>query len=248
MCSPTRTGHTFGNWYSAKTNGTVITKDTTVTAKEDHTIYASWSANSYTVTYDTNGGTACSPTTKSVTYGEEYGTLCSTTKNGFEFNGWWTGDDDGTKVEATTKVTATSNHTLYAHWTATSTCPAKKLVIVIDNSSSTSSYSKAKKKAEKIAKDLKVGEVVVKKYKEGVETYTKGLYVDADIYVYIGDFEFGVHSGTATKARKAFKDAKDRGNIIYCIGVGKAAEGRDGCDTNMEELCDYYIDDFKACE
>lgn len=65
--------------------------------------------------FDPNGG-SCSPSSKTVTYGSAYGTLPTPTRTGYTFDGWYTAASDGTKVTSETKVTATGNHTLYAHW------------------------------------------------------------------------------------------------------------------------------------
>ena len=70
---------------------------------------------SHSVTFDPNGG-SCSPSSKTVTYGSAYGTLPTPTRTGYTFDGWYTAASDGTKVTSETKVTATGNHTLYAHW------------------------------------------------------------------------------------------------------------------------------------
>ena len=51
------------------------------------------------------------------TYDAQYGTLPTPTRIGYTFAGWYTAPTDGTKVEATTKVTATTDHVLYAQWT-----------------------------------------------------------------------------------------------------------------------------------
>lgn len=40
---PTRMGYTFDGWYTAKTGGAKVTKDTVVTATANHTLYARWS-------------------------------------------------------------------------------------------------------------------------------------------------------------------------------------------------------------
>ena len=69
-----------------------------------------------TVTFDPNGGSV-SPTTKTVTIGSTYGTLPTPTRTYYNFDGWYTAASGGSKVTASTTVTATSNHTLYAHWT-----------------------------------------------------------------------------------------------------------------------------------
>ena len=67
----------------------------------------------YTVTFNANGGTV-SPTTRTVASGTAVGTLPTATKKGYKFDGWYTAASGGTKINATTKVTA--NVTYYAHW------------------------------------------------------------------------------------------------------------------------------------
>ena len=113
--TPTRTGHKFLGWFTSATGGTQVTPSTKVTTTETHTIYAHWQADTYTVTYDANGGSV-SPASKNVTYGGTYGTLAKPSKSGYDFAGWYTAASGGTKVTSSTKVTATSNHKIYAHW------------------------------------------------------------------------------------------------------------------------------------
>lgn len=116
----TRTGYTLDGWYTAASGGTKITSSSTVSTASNHTLYAHWTANTYTVTYNVNGGNALSTTTKSVTYNSTYGTLATPTRTGYTFNGWYTASSGGTKIENSTKVTITANQTLYAQWTAKS--------------------------------------------------------------------------------------------------------------------------------
>lgn len=81
------------------------------------TFYAVWkSAPTMTVTFNANGGSV-SPISKTVTYGATYGTLPTPTCTYYNFDGWYTSASGGSKVTASTTVTATTNHTLYAHWT-----------------------------------------------------------------------------------------------------------------------------------
>ena len=54
------------------------------------TLYAQWTANTYTVTFDANGGSTAVPTSKVVTYGGAYGTLATTSLAGYTFSGWLT--------------------------------------------------------------------------------------------------------------------------------------------------------------
>ena len=116
-----RTGYTFLGWYTASSGGTKISSDTKITGTV--TYYAQWSINSYTLTYNVNGGNAVSPASKSVQYGSAYGTLPTPTKSSnaeytYVFAGWYTAASGGTQVTANTTMGA-SNTTIYAHWTAT---------------------------------------------------------------------------------------------------------------------------------
>lgn len=116
-----RTGYTFLGWYTASSGGTKISSTTKITGTV--TYYAQWSINSYTLTYNVNGGNAVSPTSKSVQYGSAYGTLPTPTKNSdaeftYAFAGWYTAASGGTQVIANTTMGA-GNTTIYAHWTAT---------------------------------------------------------------------------------------------------------------------------------
>ena len=69
-----------------------------------------------TVSLDANGG-AVEPNDKTVIYTGTYGELPVPTREGYDFEGWFTQKEDGEKVEDTTVVATTEEHTLYAHWT-----------------------------------------------------------------------------------------------------------------------------------
>ncbi len=111
-----RPGYTFNGWWTAASGGTQVTAATEVTTMADHTLYAHWTANDYTVSFDTQGGSEADSI--SVTYDAVYGTLSTPSRTGYTFDGWWTAADDGLQVMAATTVYTASNHTLYAHWTA----------------------------------------------------------------------------------------------------------------------------------
>lgn len=108
---PTRMGYTFRGWYT----DTALTKAflfTTMPA-EDVTLYAKWEANTYTLHFDSDGGSAAADQT--VTYGQPYGALPTPEKQGYTFTGWQMAD--GTAVNANLTVTRTEDHTVYAVWT-----------------------------------------------------------------------------------------------------------------------------------
>ena len=115
---PTATGYTFKNWNTkADGTGTSYSSGASYTTNAALALYARWTANSYTVTFNANGGTT--PTaSKSVTYKNTYGTLPTPTRTGHSFAGWFTTASGGSQVTTSTTVTTASAHTLYAHWNA----------------------------------------------------------------------------------------------------------------------------------
>lgn len=116
MPTPTREGHTFNGWYTAKTGGTKITSTTKVSITDEQTLYAQWTANTYIVTFNGNGGTS-SKSSQSVTYGGTYGTLPTASKDYYDFNGWYTAANGGTKITSSSAYNTAGNVTLYAQWT-----------------------------------------------------------------------------------------------------------------------------------
>ena len=109
-----RKGYTFLGWFTAKTGGSEVTPTTKVTTTVDHTLYAHWRANTYKVTFTTDGGSAVSAIT--VTFGGTYGTLPTSKKDGYTLLGWFTAKTGGTKITPQTVVTTAADHTLYAQW------------------------------------------------------------------------------------------------------------------------------------
>ncbi|MDD3304213.1 MAG: InlB B-repeat-containing protein, partial [Clostridia bacterium] len=115
--TPTRTGYTFNGWYTGTNGtGTNITASTTVTNTSNHTLYAKWTINNYTATFNANGGSTASPSTITKSYGSQLGTLPTTSKTGYTFKGWYTATSGGTQISTTTTMPA-SNVTYYAQWT-----------------------------------------------------------------------------------------------------------------------------------
>lgn len=116
--SSSRTGYTFDGWYTAASGGSKVSSSTTMTTDlmvQTVTLYAHWTANTYTLTYNANGGSV-SPSSKTGKYNSAWGTLAVPTRAGYEFKGWFTSASGGTQVTATTKITG--NLTVYAHWEA----------------------------------------------------------------------------------------------------------------------------------
>ena len=78
---PSRQGYQFTDWYLDDTKydfNTAVTGNMTLTAK--------WTANSYTIAFDTNGGSAIDPITQN--YGTAIAAPANPTREGYTFIGW----------------------------------------------------------------------------------------------------------------------------------------------------------------
>lgn len=69
----------------------------------------------FKVSFNSNGG-SCSTSGKNVTYTATYGDLPVPTRTGYTFKGWYTSASGTAKITSDSKVTITSNQTLYAQW------------------------------------------------------------------------------------------------------------------------------------
>ncbi|MDE7163914.1 MAG: InlB B-repeat-containing protein [Clostridiales bacterium] len=112
---PKRVGYTFGGWYTARTGGTRVYDSTTVTATQNHTLYARWNVCTYNLDYDV---TVADEYKKTVEYNKQYGALPTPTQVGYDFVGWK--DGEGNTIVASSLVQPTNylsgTITLTAQW------------------------------------------------------------------------------------------------------------------------------------
>lgn len=124
-----RTGYTFGGWNTlANGSGDLYSSGGSYTANAGVTLYAKWTINTYTLTYDdntSNGGTVPTDGSSPYDYNSTVTVKANTgslVKTGYTFAGWNTAaSGSGTSYAATGSVTFTlgaANVVLYAQWTA----------------------------------------------------------------------------------------------------------------------------------
>ena len=113
-----REGYTFVGWFTAAENGTEVTNATICKQAANHTLYAHWKANNYTIYLHENNGVD-KTTTLDVTYGQTYTLSALADMMGYTFDGWFTAAEGGKKYESTTySYISNEDLDLYAHWTA----------------------------------------------------------------------------------------------------------------------------------
>lgn len=113
---PTKTGYTFAGWTIDGQAVDGIGKGTYGDIEAD----ANWTANTYTVTFDVNGG-ASQLQPISVVFEQEYRIDTIPTKEGHIFDGWFDQKDVGVCYATADGVSTrlwdkAENTTLYAHW------------------------------------------------------------------------------------------------------------------------------------
>ena len=120
----TNTGHTMTGWEERQPdkvknyNVNAEVKDTWIDSRAPKIdLYAVWSPNTYTISYNANGGSGA-PTAQTKTYDTDLTLTTSTpTRSGYTFDGWNTkSDGSGTNYSAGGKFTTNANTTLYAKW------------------------------------------------------------------------------------------------------------------------------------
>ena len=115
ITDPTKSGYTFDNWYTTSGYTTLFNFNNAITS--DTVVHAKWDAipvPTYTVTFNTDGGSAVASQT--VEQGQK-ATRPSTapTKSGYTFDDWYTDTTYTTKFNFSNAIT--SDTTVYAKWT-----------------------------------------------------------------------------------------------------------------------------------
>ena len=112
----TKTGYTFGGWYTNDSySGSTIAAIST-TATGDKTFYAKWNVNSYDVTLNTNGGTINNGNVTSYNYGVGAILPIDVTKTGCTFGGWYESENFTTPLVSILTLTDLGNKEFYAKW------------------------------------------------------------------------------------------------------------------------------------
>ncbi len=224
---PSETGYTFGGWYTDSdcTDAWDFTNDTVTS---DTTLYAKWTANTYTVSFNANGhGTA--PSNQTISYGNKATKPSNPTASGYTFGGWYTGKSCSSSTAWDfSSDTVTSNTTLYAKWTK-STVSIKSAKVTLKTTSYTYN-GKAKKPA---VKSVKVNGTTLTKDTDYTVSYKNNKNAGTAYVVITGK---GNYTGTVKKTftiKKASIKFSNTSKTYKYSKVKKAAQTFNGF-TNSE--------------
>lgn len=114
--TPVREGYTFAGWSGS--NGSTPQMSVSIakgsTGTKSYT--ANWKANTYTVSYNANGGEIQSgASSESKTFGNVLGNFPSVSRKGYTLTGWYTKASGGSQVTEQSPVPS-ANTTYYAQW------------------------------------------------------------------------------------------------------------------------------------
>lgn len=136
---PSKKGYTFDGWYSGDS-----LYDFTTPVTDDLTVEAHWTKNTYTVSFDSNGGSDVD--SQQVEYKDTVSQPDNPTLDGYTFQGWTL---DGDPYDFNTPVT--SSITLKALWSK-NTPVAKKHTVTFDSSEGSKVDSQTVKEGDPVSK------------------------------------------------------------------------------------------------
>ena len=122
---PSWGGYAFNGWFTAGTGGSAITFPYTHGQTANFTLYAQWTGNALTVTYNSQGGSPIS-NGSTVSGGSIASSPGTPTRIGYTFKGWFAASTGGSAITFPYAHGKVSGFTLHAQW-------AQNLTITYDS-------------------------------------------------------------------------------------------------------------------
>lgn len=114
----TKTGYNFAGWATSADGNISYSDKAKITVTGNITLYAKWTAITYTITYEPNGGTNADGNPAGYTSETETITLLAPSREYFDFGGWYTDSEFSDSTRKTEIAKGSSgNITLYVKWT-----------------------------------------------------------------------------------------------------------------------------------
>ena len=177
-----RTGYTFGGWATSSVSAAVAYADGgSYPFTSSTTLYAIWTANTLTVSYDSQGGSAIS--NESNTTGSTVSNPGNPTLNGYSFNGWFVASSGGSAISFPYTHGQTADFTLYAQWTLASSPVISGATLP---SSLTTTYGTASTGVSFVANGSNLTENITATAQSGFEVSTDNLSFNSSVSVSSG--------------------------------------------------------------
>ena len=116
-----RVGYTFAGWYTNDSYSGLPISSIQANETGSKTFYAKWNVNSYSVTFEPNGGTINSGNVANYLYGSDVILPTDVTRQGYKFAGWHVDEQELGNEESNSIVqihsTDVGDKTYYAWWT-----------------------------------------------------------------------------------------------------------------------------------
>ena len=129
----TRNGYTFAGWALSADGAVEYADEAAITAtaetKGAYTLYAVWTPDTYTISYDLDGGEAANPA--SYTEATETFTLTNPTKSGYGFLGWTGSNGDVPQASVSIVKGSTGAKSYTAHWMSNAVTNTQNLITAI---------------------------------------------------------------------------------------------------------------------
>lgn|GEM_PF-3592201 len=136
--APAKIGYNFGGWYEdANFNGNSLSQ-ISKGSFGNKVLYAKWTTESYTITYELNGGVMPANCTSTFNSETSTFTLPEPSKNGFKFEGWYLTDNFSDEIITTIRQGTVGNITIYAKW---GTLPVYSITYNLDGGNLTGDYA-----------------------------------------------------------------------------------------------------------
>ncbi len=107
-----KTGYDFVGWFTDEEFTSTVVKELPLGSHGEITLYAHYSINKYTISFETNGGTSVTAITQN--YATEVVAPEAPAKNGYEFVGWYANEE--LTIKYTFSTMPAEDITLYAKW------------------------------------------------------------------------------------------------------------------------------------
>lgn len=248
--APTRAGYAFDGWYTSASGGSKVTSSTMVATTSNHTLYAHWIANTYTVTFNANGGSG-SMSNQSFTYGTAQNLRSNSfTRTNCAFLGWSTSSSATsamyTNGQSVNNLTSTAKGTvqLYAVWesvtfdSASVTLTRQPNAIKISNSSitlattATSDYSSSQTLTASVSGYSSPTKTIIENVSSGASVIWSSS--DTNVATVSNGVVTAKGNGTATIMASTTKGAKATCSVT--VTAGSAAINWTSSETSVASV------------